>query len=194
MSFANLYYKRTAGTPKACYICYKPSTTVLATLNTTDFIYTCDAHLSDPGFAKLADAADDTKSPKPEISPEEIARVKEEWEVKQKKKLEKEKEKAKEKEKEKEKEKTDGDKGDKDEKEKDQKKEGSKSPKIPGALASGSNTPTTPSSSHQRYILHRDYFAMRQGEHRRRRQATQAKELAPRLPGAPTGEISGSSV
>ncbi|KAF9569391.1 DUF1742-domain-containing protein [Agrocybe pediades] len=178
MSFTNLYYKRTAGTPKACYVCYKPTTTVLATAKTIDFLYTCPIHLTDSGFATLC--VDESK---PTISAEEIAKVKVEWEEKEKRKKEKEKEKAKEKsdDKEKGKEQKDEDKG-------DTKKESSKSPKIPGSLST-SPTPGTPTATHERYILHRGIFALRQDEHRRRRQAAQAKELAPRLPGAPTGGI-----
>ena len=68
-------------------------------------------------------------------------------------------------------------------------KNGSKSPSppIPGGVSSpstgagsGAATPT-----HKRYSLHRDFYAMRQAEHRRKRQTKQMQELAPRLPGAP---------
>jgi hypothetical protein len=34
-------------TAKPCYICRRPTRTVLATLKTDDFVYTCDAHLTD---------------------------------------------------------------------------------------------------------------------------------------------------
>ncbi|PPR02484.1 hypothetical protein CVT24_002033 [Panaeolus cyanescens] len=140
MSFTNLYYKRTTGTPKACYVCYKPTTTVLATINTVDFLYTCPNHLSDPGFATLIN------EPKaaPTISAEEIAKVKAEWEEKQKKKAEKEKEKEKEK-----------DSKDKDDKDKDSKPEKKVVSSPPASNAS--SAPATP--SHERYALHRDFFA-----------------------------------
>ena len=58
--------------------------------------------------------------------------------------------------------------------------------------------PSTPSApaptaaatpSHERYSLHRDIFAMRLAEHRKRRQTKQMQELAPRLPGAPRNPI-----
>ncbi|KAI0332459.1 DUF1742-domain-containing protein [Cubamyces sp. BRFM 1775] len=164
MSFTNLYYKRAVGTSKPCYICHKPTTTVLATINTVDFIYTCDTHLSDPGFASQVGASNDGVgaggAKKLGLSPEEIAKVKEEWEERQKKKTEKAKEK---------------------EKEKDKAKDGKD---IPGSL-SPATPPTPPTPSHQRYTLHRDIFALRLAEHRRRRQTVQAKELVPRLPGAP---------
>ncbi|TFK74493.1 DUF1742-domain-containing protein [Pluteus cervinus] len=182
MSFTNLYYKRTAGSSKACYVCYKPTTTVLATINTVDFLYTCDGHLKDSNFAsqvgESGDGAEGTR--KMGLSPEELAKVKAEWEEKQKKKAEKEKEKEKEKADEKEKDK------DKDKEKEKEKKESSKSP-PPASTSSGTSTPAP---THERYTLHRDFFAMRLGEHRRRRQAAQAKEIAPRLPSAPTGNIS----
>lgn len=153
---------------------------MLATINTVDFIYTCDAHLTDRGFASLVESTDTAR--KPDIGADEIAKVKEEWEEKQKRKAEKEKaDKEKEKEKEKDKEKKD------DKKDNEKEKEGSKSPKIPGSLSPP--TPQTPAATHQRYTLHRDMFSMRLTEHRKRRQASQAKELAPRLPGAPRGDV-----
>ncbi|KAF8076081.1 VPS4-associated protein 1 [Lyophyllum atratum] len=182
MSFSNVYYKRIAGTAKACYVCYKPTTTVLATINTVDFLYTCPGHLADLGFASslggVENAAGERKAG---LTDEEIAKVKEEWEEKQRKKKEKEKEKEKESEKNKDKKDSDGT------KEKESKREDSKSPKIP----SSSSTPKTPPTPlHERYALHRDFFAMRQAEHRKRRQTAQAKDLAPRLPGAPSGTVS----
>lgn len=87
------------------------------------------------------------------MTPEEIAKIKEEWEEKQRKRLEKEKEKQNEKDKEKD------DKNEDKGKEKDTSKkgEGSKSPKVQSTLPSGSVTPSTP--THHRYTLHRDFFA-----------------------------------
>ena len=168
------------GTPKACYVCNKPTTTVLATINTVDFLYTCDAHLSDPGFASQVGATNDAVGAggvrKMGLSPEEIAKVKAEWEDRQKKKAEKAKagEKGKEEK---------GEDGDGNDKSKDSGKK-SASPSAPSPpSSSASPAPATP--THQRYTLHRDMFALRLAEHRRRRQAAQAKELAPRLPGAP---------
>ncbi|KAJ7591368.1 AAA-ATPase Vps4-associated protein 1-domain-containing protein [Mycena floridula] len=142
MSFTNVYYKRTTATAKACFICYKPTTTVLATINAVDFVYTCSGHLSDPGFASPIAS----ESSKPALSAEEIAKIKEEYEEKQRKKAEKEKEKEK-------------------------------------AKVVTPASPATP--SHEKFQLHRDFFAMRLQEHRKRRQTAQAKELAPRFPGVP---------
>lgn len=168
------------GTARQCYVCHKPTTTVLATINTIDFLYTCDNHLSDPGFASQVGTSNDGvgagAAQKMGLSSEEIAKVKAEWEERQKKKAEKAKEKGDSKGKDKDKD------TDKDPKNPDEKEKASK--KVPGSLSPPSTTPT-PTPTHQRYTLHRDIFALRLAEHRRRRQAVQAKELAPRLPGAP---------
>ncbi|KAK0206142.1 DUF1742-domain-containing protein [Desarmillaria ectypa] len=172
MSFTNLYYKRTTGTPKACYICYKPTTTCLATINAVDFLYTCPTHLTDRGFTSPIQE----EPAKPALDDDEIAKVKEEWEQKQKRKTAREKEKEKE---DKEKDKDD---------DKDKKEKKSTPPKSSNSSVSPPSTPRS-SAAHQRFALHRDIFAMRQTEHRRRRQAAQAKDLAPRFPGAPRGEL-----
>ncbi|KAI9429513.1 DUF1742-domain-containing protein [Lactarius indigo] len=181
MSFQNVYFRRATATPRACYVCSKPSATCLATTNAVDFVYTCDAHLSDPGFA--TEIVDPNAPKEAVVSKEEIARVKAEWEAKEearKKKVNKGKAPS-------------GDKGGEaaegGAKDDDDKKKGSDkspSPSVPGSLPStpvASSSGTTP--SHKRYSLHRDFYAMRQAEHRRRRQAKQMQELAPRLPGAP---------
>ncbi|KAI0002951.1 VPS4-associated protein 1 [Russula compacta] len=187
MSFQNVYYKRATATSRACYVCSKPTTICLSTANAVDFIYTCDAHLSDTGFAtELVDPA--AAAPKEEaVSKEEIARIKAEWEAKEARK--KDKDKAKETNK------SGGkDTGGEGEKE-GVKKNGTKSPspRTPSSppshspvASSGAATPT-----HKRYSLHRDFYAMRQAEHRRRRQTKQIQELAPRFPGAPRGPLAG---
>ncbi|KAJ6516199.1 DUF1742-domain-containing protein [Mycena sanguinolenta] len=185
MSFTNLYYKRTAGTPKPCYVCFKPTTTVLATINTVDFLYSCNVHLTDPGFA--SPFADPAAASKPALSQEDIGKVVAEWEERQKRKKEEKaaKEKA-------DKEKADKDKdaksADKDSKDKAKDKadnDSKDSLKVPGSL---SPKPAT-APMHERFTLHRDMFSLRQAEHRKRRQAAQAKDLAPRLPGAPRGTL-----
>ena len=115
------------------------------------------------------------------MSKEEIARVKAEWEAKEARKKDKAKETAKGGGKD-----AEGEAGNEEE----GGKKGAKSPSPSGsstAAGSGAATPTT----HKRYSLHRDFFAMRQAEHRRKRQTKQTQELAPRLPGAPHGSIAG---
>ncbi|TFL00581.1 VPS4-associated protein 1 [Pterulicium gracile] len=180
MSFTNLYYKRTAATEKACFVCFKPTPLVLATAQTVDFFYVCPGHLTDRGFASPLSSEPE----KPQVGAEEIAKVKQEWEDKQKAKKEKA-DAAKEKEKDSEK---DGDKKGKDPDESTSSNKADTKWSRPAASTSPSPAPsgsTTP--KHERYALHRDFYAMRQTEHRKRRQTAQAKQLAPQLPRAPRG-------
>jgi hypothetical protein len=143
-------------------------------VNTTDFIYACIGHLTDPGFtSEVKESSEALK--KPVLSAEEIAKVKEEYEEKQRKIRETKKAKEK----------------DKDKPEETEGKDEGKDVKAPGGRSPVSHTPTPTlqQPSHKRYTLHRDYYDMRLAVHRRRRQASQAKELAPRLPGAPRGAL-----
>ena len=173
-------------TPRACYVCSKPTTVCLATTNAIDFLYACEAHLSDAGFAtELVDpgaAAAAAAGAKGSVSKEEIARIKAEWEAKEARKKDKDKDsKAKS--------------GGKDAGGEAEMEEGGKKG-AKSASPSGGTSPTTAGSgaatpTHKRYSLHRDFFAMRQAEHRRKRQTKQTQELVPRLPGAPHGSILG---
>ena len=63
---------------------------------------------------------------------------------------------------------------------------GEKKTVIPSAPLS--EEPTS-RPTHERYVLHRNIFALRTAEHRRKRQAAQTKDLAPRFPGAPSGSL-----
>ena len=116
------------------------------------------------------------------MSREEIARIKAEWEEKEarKKKMDKDKDKS-----------GGKDAGDEAEKEQGGKKDATSplpSGTSPTTASSGSGAVTP---THKRYSLHRDFFSMRQAEHRRRGQTKQTQELAPRLPGAPHGSLMG---
>lgn len=159
---------------QASYICLRQTTTVLSTIDTVDFLYTCDNHLTDRGFATRLESTPVAPS-KAQVGPDEIERIKKEYEEKQAKKK---KEQAK-----------DGD-------AKEEKKE------EPGASALGTTSssssgdppatsPSTPAaaSSHQKYALHRDIYRMRCDEYKRRRQTKQAKEVAPKLPFAPRTQL-----
>lgn len=91
---------------KACWICYKPTTSVLITPNNKDFFYICSGHLVDKGFCQPDPdeaAAVEAKKKKDELDAE-IEKVKKEYDEKQKLKREKRKAKDKEKDKAKEKE------------------------------------------------------------------------------------------
>ncbi|KAG8956566.1 hypothetical protein FRC04_000044 [Tulasnella sp. 424] len=174
MSFQNVYYKRTVATAKPCYVCLRQTTTVLATVDVVDFLYTCDNHLSDPGFATLVPS----ETSKPQVSAEEIERVKKEYEEKQKAKKEKEEAAKKE-----------------AAKEKDGKDKGAdpKTAAVPKKSTPPATTPTPPAPStpsHQKYTLHRQMFQMRLDEHKKRRQAKEVKEVAPKFPIAPRSNVS----
>lgn len=147
----------------------------------------CEGHLTDPGFAsKVGESGDGVGTngaKKMGLSSEEIAKVKADWEERQAKKKENEKAKAKDQEKDK-----DKSKEDKEGKPTDDHKD-TTSPERKSTLSSPPATANTSQPSHQRYSLHRDIFAIRLAEHRKRRQAAQAKELAPRLPHAPRAHL-----
>jgi len=157
--------------------------------NPQDFLYTCDAHLTDPGFATAVEP--DPSSSKVNLSEDDLKKIKEEWEERQRKKKEQEEQAAK-------------------EKEKASKESSSTAASWLGwATGSGSSnnansssTPTTsaPSKkaqlpslfsapdavpSHQKFVLNRQIFAMRQAEVRKKRNQTQANAVAPRLPIVP---------
>lgn len=127
------------------------------------------------------------------MSQEEIARVKAEWEAKEARKKAKGAGAAKEAGGSGGPPNSTGGEGDKKEEEgKDNDTAKSPSPSFPGALSSSSAASSAPATpTHKRYSLHRDFYAMRQAEHRRRRKAKQTQELAPRLPGAPRGLLPG---
>lgn len=166
---------------------------VLATIDTADFLYACPVHLTDRGFATRApDPEPEAKKVSP--SPEEIAKVKQEWEEKQRQKKDKVqgKEGAQ----------VDGDGKDaaggvqKDAEGKqadagesvDGKQDKLPANTVPIPSASPSEGSTS-RPTHERYVLHRDIFALRTADHRRRRQAAQTKDLVPRLPGAPRSSL-----
>ena len=64
-----------------------------------------------------------------------------------------------------------------------------KTTKAPPKATSPAPSPTPQQPSHEKYTLHRDMFALRTMEHRKRKQTAQVKELAPRLPGAPRSAV-----
>ena len=113
---------------------------VLATLNTTDFLYTCPTHLTDRGFATpVGEASEGAQGArKLGMMPEEIAKVKEEWEEVQRKRAEKEKDKGK-------------------SLENQDKTGGQDTPKEKERKPDSQPSPASP--PHERYALHRDYFA-----------------------------------
>lgn len=120
---------------------------------------------SDPGFAtQLGESSDPVGAPgakKMGLSTEEIAKIKEEWELKQRLKKDKaDKSKAS----------TSTDDTSKDGDSEKEKKSSTPTSPLPGSLpVSGTSTPNSAKPTHLRYSLHRDFFAMRLGEHRKRK-------------------------
>lgn len=184
-------------------MCFHPTTTVLATLNTTDFLYTCDGHLTDRGFATLIEppqvgtsATTETK-----VSDEEIRRIKDEWDERQKERQRRAQEKGKAKAAE-----SAGKDGDKNASKADEKEAGkdgerdastesgtkkstNKSPPPPPSPIPVPGSSAAAKATHQRYTLHRDVWSMRLAEHKKKRQSSAVKDVAPRLPMTPRGGI-----
>lgn len=101
MSLPNVWHHRRVAesSAKACWICYKPSSSVLITPDNKDFFYVCVGHLSDRKFCQPDAeevAAAEARKKKEELD-REIEKVKKEYEEKQRLKREKRKEKEKEK-------------------------------------------------------------------------------------------------
>ncbi|KAF2004930.1 DUF1742-domain-containing protein [Amniculicola lignicola CBS 123094] len=107
MALQNVWHHRRVadGSAKACWICFKPSTSVLITPDNKDFFYLCTGHLSDRGFClpDAGEAADAAARKKKDELDREIELVKKEYEEKQRLKREKRREKGKDKDKDKDK-------------------------------------------------------------------------------------------
>ncbi|KAK2763986.1 hypothetical protein FQN54_009605 [Arachnomyces sp. PD_36] len=156
MSLPNIWHHRKVAdsSAKACYICYKPSTSVLITPDNRDFFYTCPSHLKEKGFCSpIIDAEAEAAKKKKEEMDKEIEAVKKEFEEKQKKKKGKKKDKKDEDEGKKGK--SEEDEGKKEEKERDDKiaaiqKAGGES----GSKAGDDDSPRV-------YSLHKNFYQMR---------------------------------
>ncbi|MCJ1229944.1 hypothetical protein MMC12_006615 [Toensbergia leucococca] len=96
MSLTNIWHLRKVAEtlPKACDICYKPTTSVLITPDKKDYFYVCQGHLKDRGFcSSVGDDAEAAARKKKEEMDREIELVKKEYEEKIEKKRKKAKEK-----------------------------------------------------------------------------------------------------
>lgn len=84
MATKNLYHRRLTAesASKACWICYKPTCTVLITEAQDDWFNVCPGHLQDTKFAIAKDAEDLEKRRREEAIEKEIAAVKKEYEEK----------------------------------------------------------------------------------------------------------------
>jgi septal ring factor EnvC (AmiA/AmiB activator) len=100
MASKNLYHRRLVAesAAKACWICYKPSSTVLITPEQDDWFHICPGHLKDRKFAIAKDEDDLAEKKRQEELEKEIEVVKKEFEEKMRKKLARRKQKEYEKE------------------------------------------------------------------------------------------------
>ncbi|TKA82290.1 hypothetical protein B0A55_01457 [Friedmanniomyces simplex] len=89
MATKNLYHRRLVAdsAAKACWICYKPSSTVLITPDQDDYFYICAGHLKDSKFAIAKDADEVAQRKRKEELDKEIEAVKTEFEEKMRKKM-----------------------------------------------------------------------------------------------------------
>ncbi|KAB8254365.1 VPS4-associated protein 1 [Aspergillus pseudonomiae] len=153
--FQNIYHlRRVADTAaKACYVCHKPSSSVMITPDNKDFFYVCPVHLKDRHFCSpIVDTEDEEKKKKEEALAKEIEKVKKEYEEKQKKKKDKTKEKKSDEESKKEEGSSSDKKEGNDEKERDDKIESLKK----------SAQPTSTSDDGPRiFALHKNFYQMR---------------------------------
>ncbi|RAL09028.1 AAA-ATPase Vps4-associated 1 family protein [Aspergillus homomorphus CBS 101889] len=163
--FQNTYHLRHVAdtSAKACYICYKPSTSVLITPDNKDFFYTCPSHLTDRNFCSpIIDAAEVEAKAKREAMAREIEKVKKEYEEKQARKAKKagaEKDKDEKKEKEKDKDKDSRDKDGEDKESKAAEKD--RDDRIDAIKKSGSTTASTTDDSPRVFALHKNFYQMR---------------------------------
>ena len=123
MGSKNLYHRRLVAESgaKACWICYRPSSTVLITPDQDDWFHVCPGHLKDPKFAIPQDEEDLAEKKRQEELEKEIEAVKKEFEEKMRKKLARRKQKEYEKEEKKEEKKDEGKEDEKEEQEKEAK-------------------------------------------------------------------------
>ncbi|WVR04923.1 hypothetical protein IAU60_001935 [Kwoniella sp. DSM 27419] len=165
----NVYYERKTGTPRPCYICHRPTQTVLATLTTDDFVYTCEGHLSDPA-SPIAPVIPPVATP----SPEDIKRVVSEYQAREARKKGKEDDKG------------GGSKkgGSEDGGSKEGKGSASPAP-TPTPTAAATSPPSAAAPTHKKYQLHRHIFEMRRAEQRKKEQGVKAREVSRGLPQVP---------
>ncbi|MCJ1315151.1 hypothetical protein MMC15_000467 [Xylographa vitiligo] len=81
MALSNVWHLRTVAesSSKPCYVCYKPTVSVLITPDNKDFFYACRGHLKDRGFC--SPVVDEAAKKKEELD-REIELVKKEYEEK----------------------------------------------------------------------------------------------------------------
>ncbi|KAI9806196.1 MAG: hypothetical protein M1825_006311 [Sarcosagium campestre] len=97
MSIPNKWYLRQVAdsSSRACFICYKPTASVLTTPENKDFFYICKGHLTDRAFCSPLVDEEAEKKAAQAAKEKEIEKVKKEYEEKQRKKEERKKQKKK---------------------------------------------------------------------------------------------------
>ncbi|GAB7361515.1 hypothetical protein MBLNU230_g1571t1 [Neophaeotheca triangularis] len=95
MATKNLYHRRLVAeaSAKACWICFKPASTVLITVEQDDWFHICPGHLKDRKFAIPKDGEDLAEKKRKEELEKEIELVKKEFDEKARKKADKRKKK-----------------------------------------------------------------------------------------------------
>nr|OQO29559.1 hypothetical protein B0A51_04117 [Rachicladosporium sp. CCFEE 5018] len=180
----NIYHRRLVAdsSAKACWICYKPSATVLITPDNDDWFHICAGHLTDRKFAISQDAEDLEKKKREEAIEREIEEVKKEYLEKIAKKAEKRKGKDKEKAKAEKKE----------EKKEDEADEKAKEDKVK-ALEKKQEDETAKVEGPRIFELQKHFWGMRMQKKRDLEVAKKNRErlrngaLFPAVPGGPPG-------
>ncbi|KAK3706752.1 hypothetical protein LTR37_012597 [Vermiconidia calcicola] len=185
MGSKNLYHRRLVAesSSKACWICYKPTSTVLITPDSDDWFHICAGHLKDRKFAIPKDEEDLAEKKRKEELDKEIEVVKKEFEEKMRKKLARRKQKEYEKDEKKEDKKEEKKDDEKDEKEKEdklkelEKKKEPEKPAVEGPRV---------------FELHKNFYQMRV---QKKRDTEMAKKNRERLrntggfPSVPSGDL-----
>ncbi|KAH7040182.1 VPS4-associated protein 1 [Microdochium trichocladiopsis] len=167
MSFPNIWHHRKVAdtASRGCEICYKPTTSVLATPGKQDFFYTCVTHLKDKSLCSPIVDQEALAAKKKKEMDEELEKVKKEYEEKQRLKKEREEAKDKKKDGDKEKDKADDEKS----KSSDDKEEKLGDKKAPA----GTETPKEEEEPRV-FALQKNFHQQRVD---RKRQAERAKKL-----------------
>ncbi|KAL1977906.1 hypothetical protein VTN31DRAFT_765 [Thermomyces dupontii] len=201
MSFPNVYHlRRVADTAsKACFICYKPSSSVLITPDNKDWFYVCPVHLQDRNFCSPLDnssgstaaAEAEARRARDEALKLEIEKVKKEYEEKQRRKKEKEKQST---------EKDEGEGANKDRKGENQNKEENVDFKKTAEKDLESASPLQKADTQSEkpagpriFALHKTFYQMRITRQRNiemARRSAERLEDASLFPSVPKGDIS----
>lgn len=184
MGSKNIWHRRLVAESgaKACWICYRPSSTVLITPAQDDWFHICPGHLKDRKFAIPQDEEDLAEKKRQEELDKEIEVVKKEFEEKMRKKLARRKQKEYEKEGKKEEKKEEKQEDESEEKEKEAKLQELEKKKEPAkATVEGPRV----------FELHKNFYQMRVQKKRDAEMAKRAKERMSKteFPAVPSGGL-----